>query len=121
MLVIGSAKKGKKGRKSALQRENKESSQRLQTPIQEKEEQANEQEDGVKAEDYIPVEKKASILGLAASNLSMNITELRSIKLLEHLVRAHVMVALFADRGSPRHLQACLMAWGLLNRIWQVN
>ncbi|PIK55742.1 putative tetratricopeptide repeat protein 40 isoform X6 [Apostichopus japonicus] len=76
---------------------------------------------GEKAEDYIPVEKKASILGLAASNLSMNITELRSIKLLEHLVRAHVMVALFADRGSPRHLQACLMAWGLLNRIWQVS
>ncbi|XP_071827819.1 cilia- and flagella-associated protein 46-like isoform X3 [Apostichopus japonicus] len=116
----GSAKKGKKGRKSALQRENKESSQRLHTPIQEKEEQV-EQEDGVKAEDYIPVEKKASILGLAATNLSMNITELRSIKLLEHLVRAHVMVALFADRGSPRHLQACLMAWGLLNRIWQVS
>lgn len=91
----------------------------METPIQEESEEAGENE--IKPEDYIPVKKAASVLGLASSNLNMNLMEVRSVKLLDHLIRTHVMLAMFASKGSSRHVQGCLMAWGFLNRIWQVG
>ncbi len=70
--------------------------------------------------DIIPV-KKESVIGLSVSNLNLTAAELTSVRQLEHLVRVHVMLAIMAGRGSPAHNSYCMLAWGFLQRIWQVN
>ncbi|KAH0623635.1 hypothetical protein JD844_006596 [Phrynosoma platyrhinos] len=47
------------------------------------------------------------------------IRDLRHIKQLEALVRAHTIMAVISGHGSPSHEQHCLMAYAFVMRMWQ--
>ncbi|XP_053164122.1 cilia- and flagella-associated protein 46 isoform X2 [Hemicordylus capensis] len=47
--------------------------------------------------------------------------DLRSIKQLEALVRAHTLMAVISGHGSPSHEHHCLMAYAFVIRMWQVS
>ncbi|XP_048363031.1 LOW QUALITY PROTEIN: cilia- and flagella-associated protein 46 [Sphaerodactylus townsendi] len=50
----------------------------------------------------------------------ITVDDLRHIKQLEGLVRAHTIMAVISGHGSPSHEQHCLMAYTFVIRIWQV-
>ncbi|KAL8187169.1 UNVERIFIED_CONTAM: hypothetical protein K2H54_035724 [Gekko kuhli] len=50
----------------------------------------------------------------------ITVGDLRNIKQLEALIRAHTLMAVISGHGSPSHEQHCLMAYAFVIRIWQV-
>ncbi|XP_077206307.1 cilia- and flagella-associated protein 46 isoform X2 [Paroedura picta] len=50
----------------------------------------------------------------------ITVGDLRNIKQLEALFRAHTLMAVISGHGSPSHEQHCLMAYAFVIRIWQV-
>ena len=120
ILTPGSAKSSRRRRskKSAKARDSQQLQSAPATPAP-TETKSTSQEDAQDEPSIIPV-KKESVIGLSVSNLNLTASELTSVRQLEHLVRVHVMLAMMVGRGSPAHNSYCLMAWGFLQRIWQV-
>ncbi|XP_034994598.2 cilia- and flagella-associated protein 46 isoform X1 [Zootoca vivipara] len=54
-------------------------------------------------------------------NDQIAIEDIRSIKQLEALFRAHTVMAVISGHSSPFHEQHCLMAYAFVMRIWQVS
>ncbi|XP_061491602.1 cilia- and flagella-associated protein 46 isoform X1 [Rhineura floridana] len=54
-------------------------------------------------------------------NGQIAIGDLKSIKQLEALFRAHTVTAVISGHGSPSHEQHCLMAYAFVMRIWQMS
>ncbi|KAF7247551.1 Cilia- and flagella-associated protein 46 [Varanus komodoensis] len=55
------------------------------------------------------------------SGNKITIGELRNIKQLVALLRAHTVMAVISGHGSPLHEQHCLMAYAFVIRIWQIS
>uniref|UniRef100_A0ABM5G1E7 Cilia- and flagella-associated protein 46 isoform X2 n=1 Tax=Pogona vitticeps TaxID=103695 RepID=A0ABM5G1E7_9SAUR len=51
----------------------------------------------------------------------ITVRDLRSIKQLEALCRAHTIMAVISGHGSPSHEQHCLMAYAFVMHIWQMS
>lgn len=49
-----------------------------------------------------------------------SLEDLKNIRQLETLARAHTLLASLSGQGSHNHEQDCLMAYGYIIRIWQV-
>ncbi|XP_054839221.1 cilia- and flagella-associated protein 46 [Eublepharis macularius] len=54
------------------------------------------------------------------TNNGITFGDLRNIKQLEALFRAHTLMAVISGHGSPSHEQHCLMAYTFVIRLWQV-
>ncbi|XP_068112949.1 cilia- and flagella-associated protein 46 isoform X2 [Hyperolius riggenbachi] len=50
-----------------------------------------------------------------------SLEDLKNIRQLEALARAHTLMANLSGPGSPAHEQNCLMAYAYITRIWQVS
>ncbi|KAK1166636.1 cilia- and flagella-associated protein 46 [Acipenser oxyrinchus oxyrinchus] len=70
-------------------------------------------------DNIIPV--KRSEIGVQIANTSLSITDLKHVKQLEALIRAHTLMAVISSCASPQHQQHCLMAYAYVMRIWQVS
>ena len=61
------------------------------------------------------------LLGLAAANVSLTVSDLHDVKQLEGLFRAHTLLAVISGRSSPQHKDHCISAYTFIMRIWQVR
>lgn len=63
------------------------------------------------------------LLSLLIIDTSRQVTieNLKNIKQLEALFRAHTLMAVISGHGMPSHEQHCLMAYAFVIRIWQVR
>uniref|UniRef100_H2ZYN0 Cilia and flagella associated protein 46 n=1 Tax=Latimeria chalumnae TaxID=7897 RepID=H2ZYN0_LATCH len=52
---------------------------------------------------------------------SLSIKDLRTVRELEALFRAHTLIALISGFASPLYQQHCLMAYAYIMRIWQIS
>ncbi|RXM35439.1 Cilia- and flagella-associated protein 46 [Acipenser ruthenus] len=71
-------------------------------------------------DNIIPVKHRSEI-GVQIANTSLSITDLKHVKQLEALIRAHTLMAVISSCASPQHQQHCLMAYAYVMRIWQVS
>ncbi|KAK6186277.1 hypothetical protein SNE40_008346 [Patella caerulea] len=85
-----------------------------------KQEKDDKNEEEINPEDYVPVTKEAEI-GVGLTNVNMVMDDLTDLQQLDYLVRAHVILAELHGRGSPQYKDTLLMAYGYLQRIWQVS
>ncbi|XP_041116568.1 cilia- and flagella-associated protein 46 [Polyodon spathula] len=71
-------------------------------------------------DNIIPI-KHQSDIGVQIANTSLSITDLKHVKQLEALIRAHTLMAVISSCASPQYQQHCLMAYAYVMRIWQVS
>ncbi|XP_069045075.1 cilia- and flagella-associated protein 46 isoform X2 [Lepisosteus oculatus] len=62
-----------------------------------------------------------SEIGVKTANSNLYVAELKNVKQLEALFRAHTLMAIIGGCASPQHQQHCLMAYTYILRIWQVS
>ncbi|XP_075468672.1 cilia- and flagella-associated protein 46 isoform X5 [Ascaphus truei] len=75
----------------------------------------DQRREGVHAEEA----KSENRAHLASSYKSME--DIRNVRQLETLARAHTLMAIICGHSSPNHEQHCLMAYAYIIRIWQVS
>ncbi|XP_071248937.1 cilia- and flagella-associated protein 46 isoform X8 [Salvelinus alpinus] len=68
----------------------------------------------------IPV-KVQSHIGVQGAVSGPCLSDLREVRRLDSLVRAHTLLAAMGDRASPQHQQNLLRAYSLVLQIWQVS
>ncbi|XP_029553951.1 cilia- and flagella-associated protein 46 isoform X2 [Salmo trutta] len=68
----------------------------------------------------IPV-KVQSHIGVQGAVSGPCFSDLREVRRLDSLVRAHTLLAAMGDRASPQHQQNLLRAYSLVMQIWQVS
>ena len=68
----------------------------------------------------IPV-KVQSHVGVQGVVSGPCISDLREVRRLDSLVRAHTLLAVMGDRASPQHQHNLLTAYSLVLQIWQVG
>ncbi|XP_030058854.1 cilia- and flagella-associated protein 46 [Microcaecilia unicolor] len=74
----------------------------------------------VKSENLLPV--KQSLMNDALTvTVSNTMENLRHIRQLETLVRAHTLMAVISGHHSPYHQEHCFMAYSCIMLIWQVS
>ncbi|KAL4232411.1 Cilia and flagella associated protein 46 [Mactra antiquata] len=72
------------------------------------------------AEGIVPQAKEA-IIGVLPANPSLKIQDISDIRVLDGLIRAHVLLAEIVGRSVPQYADYLLMAHAYLMRIWQVS
>ncbi|XP_075933471.1 cilia- and flagella-associated protein 46 [Anarhichas minor] len=83
-------------------------------------EQAEGSEDDSKKQDLSSVEGE-SLVGVRGVLLTESLSDLKDVRRLDSLVRAHALLAVMADRTSPEHQLNLLRACVFVLRIWQVS
>ncbi|KAL6101538.1 cfap46 [Pungitius sinensis] len=83
-------------------------------------EEAEGLEDESKKRDVSSVEGE-SLVGVRGLLSTESVSELKDVRRLEGLVRAHTLLAAMADKTSPEHRLNLLRAYVFVLRIWQVS
>ncbi|KAM6956181.1 cilia- and flagella-associated protein 46 [Aplochiton taeniatus] len=78
-----------------------------------------EKENSLKA-GVIPVRCESHV-GVQGLQSVRRLSELREVRCLDRLVKAHTLLAIMADRTSPQHQRHLLTAYTLVLQIWQVS
>ncbi|MBN3291260.1 CFA46 protein, partial [Polypterus senegalus] len=60
-------------------------------------------------------------IGVQVTTTNLSLSDLKNIKQLETLIRAHTLLAIILGSGSSQHQQNCLIAYAYVMRIWQVS
>ncbi|KAG7462737.1 hypothetical protein MATL_G00187960 [Megalops atlanticus] len=81
--------------------------------------EAEDQQGQMEAE-LIPVKCEPQI-GMRGAVSTPSLCELRDVRRLEGLVRAHALLAAMLGGAGPQHRQHCLLAYSCVLRIWQVS
>uniref|UniRef100_K7FN77 Cilia and flagella associated protein 46 n=1 Tax=Pelodiscus sinensis TaxID=13735 RepID=K7FN77_PELSI len=79
-----------------------------------------EEEKNIKQEIPSPAKLKVDF-GVNVTVTQTANEDLRNIRQLEMLFRAHTLMAIISGHSSPFHQQNCLMAYAYIIRIWQVS
>lgn len=61
-----------------------------------------------------------STVGVQGSLFTQHLSNLKEVRRLDSLVRAHTLLAVMADKTSPEHQLNLLRAYTFVLRIWQV-
>lgn len=61
------------------------------------------------------------ITGVLPTNPSLKVQDITDVKVLDGLVRAHVLLAEIVGRGVPQYADFLLMAHAYLMKLWQVG
>lgn len=64
--------------------------------------------------------KRESLLGAADLLFTQSLSDLKEVRHLDSLVRAHTLLAVMADKTSPEHQLNLLRAYTFVLQIWQV-
>lgn len=70
--------------------------------------------------DALSSESCESAAGVQGSLFTQHLSNLREVRRLDSLVRAHTLLAVMADKTSPEHQLNLLRAYTFVLRIWQV-
>ncbi|KAF7668645.1 hypothetical protein LDENG_00299490 [Lucifuga dentata] len=65
--------------------------------------------------------KCKSLVGVQGSPFKQSLSDLREVRRLNGLVRAHTLLAVMADRTSPQHQLNLLRAYSFVLQIWKVS
>lgn len=65
--------------------------------------------------------KCESLVGVQGSLFTQSLSNLKGVRRLDSLVRAHTLLAVMADKTSPEHQLNLLRAYTFVLRIWQVH
>ncbi|XP_066549340.1 cilia- and flagella-associated protein 46 [Amia ocellicauda] len=103
-----------KSRSKTKQSPEKVSSETVEEPKTPKTEEPAERDN------LIPVQQQSEI-GVTSASPSLSLADVKNVKQLEALFRAHTLMAAIADRASPQRQEHCLMAYHYVLRIWQVS
>ena len=76
-------------------------------------------EDESKQRDLSTV-KCESLIGVQGSSFTQKLCSLKEVRHLDGLVRAHTLLALMADKTSPKHQLNLLRAYTVVLQIWKV-
>ncbi|KAG6935922.1 cilia and flagella associated protein 46 [Chelydra serpentina] len=79
-----------------------------------------EEEKNIKQEIPSPAKLKV-VFGVNVTIPQIANEDLKNIRQLETLFRAHTLMAIISGHSSPYHQQHCLMAYAYIIRIWQVS
>jgi hypothetical protein len=60
------------------------------------------------------------ISGVLPTNPTLKVQDITDIKVLDGLIRAHVLLAEIVGRGVPQYADYLLMAHAYLMKLWQV-
>ncbi|XP_035461481.2 cilia- and flagella-associated protein 46 isoform X4 [Scophthalmus maximus] len=66
-------------------------------------------------------DEQESLVGVQGSLFIQNLSNLKEVRRLDGLVRAHTLLAVMADRTSPEHELNLLKAYTFVLQIWQVS
>lgn len=66
-------------------------------------------------------DEQESLVGVQGSLFIQNLSNLKEVRRLDGLVRAHTLLAVMADRTSPEHELNLLKAYTFVLQIWQVH
>nr|XP_014352574.1 PREDICTED: cilia- and flagella-associated protein 46 [Latimeria chalumnae] len=72
-------------------------------------------------EESLILSKKQLKIDVEVMDSSLSIKDLRTVRELEALFRAHTLIALISGFASPLYQQHCLMAYAYIMRIWQIS
>lgn len=64
--------------------------------------------------------KRESLVGAAELLFTQSLSDLKEVRHLDSLVRAHTLLAVMADKTSPEHQLNLLRAYTFMLQIWQV-
>ncbi|XP_060585472.1 cilia- and flagella-associated protein 46-like isoform X2 [Ruditapes philippinarum] len=120
--VKKAAKGGKKDKKGAAPPKPKVPSakkERTQVKEADKEKDKGDSKD-VNPEDMIPQTREA-VIGVLPTNPTLKVQDITDIKVLDGLIRAHVLLAEIVGRGVPQYADYLLMAHAYLMKLWQVT
>ncbi|XP_053406399.1 cilia- and flagella-associated protein 46-like [Mercenaria mercenaria] len=117
-------KKDKKGAPPPKPKVPSAKKERTQVKDSIKEKEGKDKGDGtgsdINAEDIVPQAREA-VIGVLPTNPSLKIQEITDIKVLDGLIRAHVLLAEIVGRGLPQYADYLLMAHAYLMKLWQVT
>ncbi|XP_043912815.1 cilia- and flagella-associated protein 46 [Protopterus annectens] len=71
-------------------------------------------------ESLIPVKTDAQI-GVKSMDPNMSFADIRSVRQLEALARAHTLMAVISGQASSHHQEHCLMAYTYILQIWKLS
>ncbi|XP_052771669.1 cilia- and flagella-associated protein 46-like isoform X4 [Mya arenaria] len=110
------SKGGVKGKKGAPPPKVKPPSPKKVERVEEK----KKEEGDMKEEDIIPVTREA-VIGVEPANPQLKVEEITDLRILDGLVRSHVLMAEIVGRSSPIYSDCLIMAYTYIMRIWQVT